>query len=453
MSIKKKCLLASLALLLLLLCNPHPSRAQGPSGDTLTQMQNEGWKIIQDGVLQRELRAGEVESFVFGVPGFVWKLQDLQKQLGNLQKVYRAHPTPELRRAIVNHRKEIANTRKALAQARLGEASGESNIEKVSCNINFAYDASASYGTSAQGTWGKASANFSSNCAFSGEVYAYAYATATVNGGPVTMTVTDGPRSGASVSATVTATQNGASSCESYGYGSMTSYSLNPSSYSMTATNLDCPPVVTPLNASVTSNAPSTTIDLYNSDCTTITWTTSASGGTAPYTSTMSVNGVSQGTRTTYSGSYCNAGTNTSSTVAVSSTVTDSGSPAQSKSVSAPTITIRSHVVAPSVTINGPNYAGSGATTCMTYTWTSSVSGGTSPYTYQWTWNGTAVGTGSSYSRSVCPGSTYSYTTNTLALTVTDSASRTGSASKSVDVERSGGSGGGGGTCSTCQIP
>jgi hypothetical protein len=388
---------------------------------------------------------------VFGVPGFIWKIQDLQKQLGNLRKAYLAHPTPELRRAILNHRKEIANTRKTLAQARLSEASGESVIEKVSCNINFAYDASASWGTSSQGTWGKANANFSSNCAFSGEVYAYAYATTTLSGtSPGTVTVTDGPRSGANVSASVTATRSGGPSCESYGYASMTSYSLNPSSYSMTATNTDCPVVVQPLSASVTSNAPSTIVDLYNSDCITIAWTTSISGGTSPYTSTMYLNSASQGTRTTYSKSYCNAGTNTSVTAAVSSTVTDSSSPVQSTSVSAPTITIRSHVASPTVTINGPSYAGSGSTTCMTYTWTSSVSGGTSPYTYQWTWNGTAVGTGSSYSRSVCPGSVYSYTTNTLALTVTDSASRTGSASKSVDVERSGG---GGGTCNTCQIP
>jgi len=82
---------------------------------------------------------------------------------------------------------------------------------------------------------------------------------------------------------------------------------------------------------------------------------------------------------------------------------------------------------------------------CTTYTWTSSISGGTAPFTYQWTWNGTAVGTGSSYSRQICPGLNYSYTSNTLGLTVTDSASRTGSTSKTVIVEKFG-SGGGCGT-------
>lgn len=301
------------------------------SNDVLTSMLEQGWKIVQDGVLQRELRSGEVESFVFGAPGFTWKLRDLQQQLQRLQKTFREDPTPELRSAIANHRKEIANTRKLIEIARAADAD-ESGAGKVSCSINFGYDASASYLTSAQGTFGNASANFSSNCAFSGEVYAYAQATVTVNGGPTTKTVTDGPRSGASVSATAYASLNGGSPCDSYAYASMTSNSLNPSSYSMAATNSVCP------------------------------------------------------------------------------------------------------VSNPVPTINGVNYIYVSA--CTTTTWTSSVSGGTTPYTYQWTWNGVAVGTGSSYSRTICPGAVYSYTTNTLALTVTDSGGRTGSASKSVAVEK-----------------
>ena len=72
--------------------------------DPLTKLQKEGWKILQDGVLQRELRANEVETFVFGEAGFSWKLRDLKAQLQVLRKEFQAHPTPELRRAITNHR-------------------------------------------------------------------------------------------------------------------------------------------------------------------------------------------------------------------------------------------------------------------------------------------------------------------------------------------------------------
>jgi len=305
------------------------------SNDVLTTMLDQGWRIVQDGVLQRELRSGEVESFVFGAPGFTWKLRDLQQQLQRLQKAFRADPTAELRNAIANHRKEIANTRRMIEIARAADAR-EEGPGKVSCAINFAYDASASYLTSSQGTFGNASASFSSNCAFSGEVYAYAQASVTVNGGPTTKTLTDGPRSGASVSASAFASLNGGPTCDSYAYASMTSNSLNPSSYSIASTNSQCPPVVTN----------------------------------------------------------------------------------------------------PSPAINGTNYIY--VSGCVTTTWTSSVSGGTAPYTYQWTWNGAAVGTGTSYSRTICSGLNYSYTTNTLGLTVTDSGSRTGSTSKSVDVEKEG---------------
>ncbi|HKI02873.1 MAG TPA: PKD domain-containing protein [Thermoanaerobaculia bacterium] len=352
---KKQWVLIVLALCLSLFGSTHLSLAQDfqeSSDDTLARMQQEGWKIVKDGVLQRELVAGEIESFVFGVPGFTWKLQDLQKQLQNLQRVFKATPTPELRRAIASHRKEIANARKTLALARLSEASGETGIEKVSCTISFAYNASASYNSSPQGTFGNASANFSSNCAFYGEVYAYAFAKTTVNGAPTTHTVTDGPRSGANVSASAYATVNGGPACESYAFGSMTSNSLNPSSYSMQSTNAASCPV--PQNP------------------------------------------------------------------------------------------------APVPTINGPSYLG--VTACTTYTWTASVSNGTAPFAYQWTWNGTAVGTGSSYSRQYCPGINYTYNVYTLGLTVTDSASRTGSASKSVEVERYG-SGGGGGGCGSSPCP
>jgi hypothetical protein len=338
---KKQSVLVVLALCLALLGSTHPSLAQ--EDDSLAALQREGWKIVKDGVLQRELVPGEVESFVFGVPGFTWKLQDLGRQLQKLQAEFRAHPTPELRKAIANHRKAVASARKALAIARTAEDLGEAAPPKVSCAINFSYDATAAGKTDVRGVVANASATFSANCGFSGQVYAYAFAKATVNGAETTQTVTDGPRSGASVSATAFASRNGSTPCESYGYGEMVSYGLSPSSYSKSAQNYNCPVVATatPLSVSVTSNY-GPIIDIYEYDCATITWTTNISGGTLPYASTMYKNNVSQGARTTYSASFCGSNTNTTATVTVSANVTDSSSPVQSGSGSQ-TTTIRYH--------------------------------------------------------------------------------------------------------------
>ena len=335
----KKQLIACLLLFASIIGTAHLSVAQetkARSNDPISQLLRQGWKIVQDGVLQRDRGAGQVETFVFGAAGFTWKLQDLQNQLHNLRLAYQVTPTPELRKTILSHRQEIANTQQLIALAQTAEAIGALPVDdKVSCSLSFTYNASAAALTSSQGVTASASASFTGSCGFTGEVYAYSYSTATVAGAPTTQTLTDGPRSGANVSASSFTSQTGGPSCTSYAYASMTSSNLSPSSYTISATNSSCPAVAT----------------------------------------------------------------------------------------------------SPVPAISGTNYiyVSSG---CVSTTWTSSVSGGTSPYTYSWTWNGAVVGTGSSYTRSTCAGAAYSYTTNTLALKVTDSASRIGNASKSVDVEK-----------------
>jgi hypothetical protein len=325
-----KKLFISLALCLSLLGAASTTLAQTDqkSGeDTLAQLQREGWKIVRDGVLQRELVPGQVESFVFGVPGFLWKIQDLQRQLRKLQAELKANPTPELRKAVANHRKAIANSQRALTLARAAEASGEEiDLSKVSCTINFSYDASAAAKTDVQGVTASASASFGANCGgFSGQAYAYAFAKAYVNGAETTETVTDGPRSGANVSATATASRNGGGACESRSFGEMVSYSLSPSSYSKEVTNYSCSPVLSGPTVTVTSDNAST-INLYGEDCVYITWTTNISNGTPPYSTVMYLNNSSLGYRTSYSTWFCNAQYHYAETITIRSDVTDSAS-------------------------------------------------------------------------------------------------------------------------------
>ena len=341
---KKQWVLTVLVLCLSLFGSPHLSLAQDfqeSADDTLSTLLREGWRIVSDGVLQRELRAGEVESFVFGVPGFTWKIQDLQKQLRKLQAELKANPTPELRKAITNHRKAIANSRKALELARAAEARGEeADLSKVSCTINFSYDAAAGHKTDIQGVWASSSATFGANCGgFSGQVYAFAFAKAWVNGAETTETVTDGPRGGANVSASAYASRNGGPPCESRAFGEMVSYSLNPSSYSKEVTNYNCPLPPNPPTVTVTSSH-ATVIDLYEYDCVYITWTTNISSGTPPYSTVMYWNNSSLGSRTSYSAWVCNAQSTYNETITIRSDVTDSASRTGSGSHST---TIRHH--------------------------------------------------------------------------------------------------------------
>lgn len=326
---KKLFISLSLALCLSFLGTVSPLLAQADQkaeDDTLAQLQREGWKIVKDGVLQRELVPGEIESFVFGVPGFTWKIQDMQRQLRKLQAELKAHPTPELRKAIANHRKAIANSQRALALARTAEENGEEiDLSKVSCTINFSYDATAGYKTDVQGVTASASASFGTNCGgFSGQVYALAFAKAYVNGAETTETVTDGPRSGANVSASATASRNGVPSCESRSFGEMVSYSLSPSSYSKEVTNYSCPVPTTPLQASVTSDHGSSMV-LWDGDCAFVTWTVNISNGTPAYTSNMYLNGYYVGTGTSYSDWICGQYANSVDYYTFQAYVTDSG--------------------------------------------------------------------------------------------------------------------------------
>jgi hypothetical protein len=345
----KKLFLASLMLCLSILGTTHLSLAQDTkarSNDPIAQMLRQGWKIVQDGVLQRDRGAHQIETFVFGTPGFVWKLQDLQNQLRNLRLTYLATPTPELRKTILNHRQEIASTQRMITLAQAAEAKGEALVEKVSCSINFGYSASASALTSSRGVTGTASANFSSNCAFYGEVYAYSYSTAAVNGAATTQTLTDGPRSGANVTASAFTSQTGAPTCQSYAYASMTSSNLSPSSYTISATNNLCPLPPSPLNLAFAVNPASSStapIHLYDSDCVTVTRTATPSGGSTPYTTTIFVNGVSVGNVSTHSKVYCNTGTTALVTIPSYATVTDSAG--QSKTSATVNTYIQNHKV------------------------------------------------------------------------------------------------------------
>lgn len=302
----KKLFLLSFLLACLCVCGfANPGLAQDKMDhDVIAQLQSQGWKIVNEGVLTRELRPHEVEYFVFGVKGFTWKLEDLKMQYRRLQAAYRATPTAELKKAIANHRKEMGSTMKMIDRARTSEQQGLIDTPKESCTISFSYDATAGPKTTVQGLWADARSSFSASCAgFIGEVYAYGYAEVTVAGGPLTKAVTDGPRSGANVTAAAYSDLNGAPSCNSYAYSSVTSNNLNPSSYSKAATNYSCPPPVSPPDITISSGPVS--IDLRTVSCKTVTWYSTVTGGTSPFSYSWKIDGYQYGTGSSLTTTIC----------------------------------------------------------------------------------------------------------------------------------------------------
>lgn len=334
----KRSPLPALLLCLSLLSSVIPALAQAEREDPIARMEREGWTARQEGVLQRQSKPGEVETFVYGVDGFTWKLQDLRSQLQVLRRDYQANPTPELRRALASHRQMIASTQRMVERARIAEAGGKSEVGGSGCNLRFALDAEAAGKVGVQGTWAAASADFtvSETCEQEGEVYAYAAATTTVNGGPSTMIVADGPRTGADVSASADANRNGGATCESYAYSSVTSNVLYPSSYSTSKSNQSCSAASSPsaLQVTITSDYGDSEVVVPEGECRTVKWTVNISGGTPFYTANIYREGVFQRTGTSYSEQFCfdedyeehywEYGANPS--ITITAQVTDSGS-------------------------------------------------------------------------------------------------------------------------------
>jgi hypothetical protein len=409
------------------------------SDDAKAKRVAEGWKQINEEVFERRLGPNKVEHLAFGPEGLSWAIDKMNQRLELLREEQESYPSEELSQVIDGLTARIAGATSELLKLDQNEVEGMSSMTEAvtgpSCSsICYSATADAYSLTSSQGTGAVAEAKFNSTCGYSGNTYAYAYARATL--GTVTTTKSqEDPRTGTNVTSGASASAPGGLDCYSEAYSSVSSPDLGISYYTILDTNYLCQSV-TPLN--VTMSGPSSA-NFSTATCSTKTWSASASGGTPPYSYNWYYNGTQVGTGTSYSRSVCY--NHADFTIQV--TGTDTSSTVQSKSVSQPVdVTYTSPFT---VTINGSNYEYFeylGA--CRNVTWTSTVSGGTSPYSYQWMIGTTVVGTGSSYTKSVCRSQQPGFT---LSLTVTGSNSASATDDHSVSVERGEYDGCGGNPC------
>lgn len=299
-----------------------------PPADLLEKMQQEGWKLVSPGVLQRGLGNNKVETIGFGAAGLRHKLEEMKTQYAFLREEYARQPSRDLRRTIRAHRAEILRTQVELEKTKeTGEM--ESANEKVSagldCTIKYGAYVDAFHLTGGSpGVGANTNAYFNSNCGQIGEVYAYAHGKATRADNTVdTSTKSDPapntPRIGGNVTVSASVSVLGVRDCFSTSYATVTSYDMGVT-YAQSVENRACP---NPLSVSATSNSGGW-VTLWGYACQWVTWTASATGGQAPYSYAWYRNNSYVGAGTSYSEQFCGPNNRSSYWVTMKATVADS---------------------------------------------------------------------------------------------------------------------------------
>jgi hypothetical protein len=332
----------------------HSASAASGNQDLLERMQREGWTVVAPGILQRDLGHGKVETLGFGADGLRFKIDEMKVHLSLLRQDYANHPTPNVRKSIRTYKAEIERLTKALETAKSIDESEAlaSSDEKASggidCTIKYGAHVNAfSLTGTSQGVGATTNSYFNSNCGQTGEVYAHSYSKATGNDNVIrTATHTEPPsgiRSGSNVTANTSDSVIGVRDCYSYSYATVTSYDIlvnsEPLSYSQSVENRLCPPPSFPLTLSLSSNY-GTPVYIEGSDCVTITWTPSASGGSSPYSYAWYSGSTSLGTGATKSKTFCGSNVNSTQTYTITANLTDSTSPTPKTKSASHTTTI-----------------------------------------------------------------------------------------------------------------
>jgi hypothetical protein len=128
----------------------------------LTEMYEQGWQKLREGVLQRSVGGSQVETFTYGEEGLQWTVESLKQQIRNLQLLYDKQPSPELAESIDTLENQLGV---AATRLRSGQVEEPSSAQMENCDLHMAAHVYANRLTGAQspGVTASADATFHSN--------------------------------------------------------------------------------------------------------------------------------------------------------------------------------------------------------------------------------------------------------------------------------------------------
>ncbi|HEX7185778.1 MAG TPA: carbohydrate-binding protein [Thermoanaerobaculia bacterium] len=248
---KTRLLLSISVALCLTILSARPGSAQAlatSEPEWLSRMLQDGWRKVQEGVLQRNPGEGRVETFTYGEAGQRVRIQKLEARVRSLEHEYAGYPSAKLAQIIESLRNQLAEADAGSGAVRLrteslSAAESESfagEAVTAGCTPTLTATAAADPLPDAPGVTANASASYHSPCDDPGDTFAYAYARA-IDESTQTTKIQEDPRyGGTSLDSTSTASVNGSLDCYSEAYASASSPSLGLS-YQALDTNSACP--------------------------------------------------------------------------------------------------------------------------------------------------------------------------------------------------------------------
>lgn len=211
----------------------------------------EGWEIVQEGVLQRDLGEGRVETYTYGEQGRRWTAQRLATRIGTLEREYRSYPSDELAAILKRLKAELRQSEKglaadtadgelSLASASLstGETDSVGAMLTAGCQPTVTLGANASpLSTQVAGATASAHVSFQAPANCFGNTYAYAYSRATSGTTMNDDSQEDSQSNGTVLAASLSVSAIGSADCFSESFSQA---SIQDLTYQVSDTNFAC---------------------------------------------------------------------------------------------------------------------------------------------------------------------------------------------------------------------